>query len=37
MQETERAALGILSLPMYPEMEEASVDRVIVALNDWQP
>ncbi len=32
MAETERAALEVLSLPMYPQLDDAQVDRVVAAL-----
>jgi len=32
---TEQAALEILSLPMYPQLSDAEVDRVIEAIRTW--
>jgi dTDP-4-amino-4,6-dideoxygalactose transaminase len=32
LPQTERAALEILSLPMYPQLDEAAIDRVIAAV-----
>ena len=34
---TERACREVLTLPCYPELEPASVQRVIAALESWQP
>lgn len=36
MRATEEAAMEILSLPMYPEMPSTSVERVVVALNEFR-
>ena len=37
LQNTERLASEILTLPCYPEMSDEAVDRVITAINRWQP
>jgi dTDP-4-amino-4,6-dideoxygalactose transaminase len=36
LPETERAAREVLSLPMYPELTEAEVQRVIQAIQDFE-
>lgn len=36
LQNTERLANEILTLPCYPEMTDAEVDHVIAAINGWQ-
>jgi len=35
LENTERLATEILTLPCYPEMSDADVDRVIAAVNGW--
>jgi dTDP-4-amino-4,6-dideoxygalactose transaminase len=35
LPETERAALEVLSLPIYPELEPDEVKRVIAAVNEF--
>ena len=35
LPETERLATEILTIPCFPEMEEAEVSRVIKAVNSW--
>jgi dTDP-4-amino-4,6-dideoxygalactose transaminase len=35
LENTERAAREVLSLPMYPELTAEQVDRVAAALRDW--
>lgn len=36
LENTERLAEEILTLPCYPEMSDEAVDRVIAAVNGWQ-
>ncbi len=33
---TERSAAGVISLPMYPELEQSEIDYVIAACRDWK-
>lgn len=35
LENTERLASDILTLPCYPEMSDADVDRVVAAVNGW--
>lgn len=35
LPETEEAASTIVSLPMFPELEDREIERVVAALNDW--
>jgi len=37
LHNTERLAIEVLTLPCYPEMSAEDVDRVIEAVNAWQP
>ena len=36
LEHTQRLASEVLTLPCYPEMQEADVDQVIAAVNRWQ-
>ena len=36
LENTERLAAEILTLPCYPEMSDAAVERVIAAVNGWR-
>ncbi len=35
LPETEKAAGTIASLPMFPELEDDAIERIVTALNDW--
>lgn len=37
LNNTERLAGEILTLPCYPEMSDAEVDQIVLAVNSWQP
>jgi dTDP-4-amino-4,6-dideoxygalactose transaminase len=37
LPETERAAVGVLSLPMFPQLRDEQVERVVDAVMEWKP
>jgi dTDP-4-amino-4,6-dideoxygalactose transaminase len=37
LEETERAAAEVLSLPVHPSLTPAALDRIVAAVNSWEP